>query len=252
MVSPDIYCVAGTEIFFFGNTGEPSRPLIFMLHGLKANAMSIFHYCRSLEEEGYNVITLDQRNHGRRYIDGRCNSCTGEHTAVNLLGMLAGIAKDISLILDFAPMRLGLSPKSVGMTGISLGGHATLVTMMLEKRINVGVSIIGTGEFVSLFKQCSLMDEAAAKNLDHPMVKRILKLYNPVNSPDTFSDRPLLMLNGEDDDIVTVDSAKRFAKKVSKHYTKPERFQLKEYTDTAHEVIGEMWDDTRNWFKKWL
>jgi len=247
MRTPDEFCVAGIECFFFGERDDRTRPLVFALHGVGGNATGMFGYCRQLREDGLNVIALDHRNHGRRYVDARHNSCKPE-----LLALLAGVARDIGLLLDFLPIRAQLEPNAVGMLGTSMGGCATLLTMMLEPRIAVGVAMVASGEFEFLFQKPGATSTQPECPADLSAVRKILARYDPIRAPATFADRPLLLLNGEEDPTVPVDSARRFAEAAAPHYTMPERFRFKTFPGVGHEITDTIWTDARAWLKRWL
>ena len=127
--------------------------MVFFTHGRTGSIVTMYWRCRELRDLGLIVVGLDQRNHGQRQIDIRCNAGWGPATPADMYGILVGTAMDVSLLIDLLPARLGIATDRVGMSGISLGGHATLLAMSLEMRIGVGAAIVGSGDFRTLMQR---------------------------------------------------------------------------------------------------
>jgi len=247
--------IGGIRLFLFGFKEAPAAPFVFVTHGRGGKAEHIFDYCRDLVKAGLAAIAIEQRNHGERLLDPAANEGWSRHHAADLYANFLGTAMDISLLLDFIPARLGIPIERVGMTGISLGGHATLMAMRLDARITAGAAIIGGGDYRRLMalraaeNQCPPEQFGDYFNAD--LEKTVLQ-YDPINYPEVFADRPLLMLNGGADRLVQPECNERFARALRSHYRHPERLKLSIYPETGHETPPAMMAEAVAWLKHWL
>ncbi len=245
-------CVAGMELHLFGVDDNASAPLVFVTHGRGGNVTDIFEPCRDLAAAGLIAIGIEQRNHGRRLVDARCNS---DNPADLLYSLILGTARDMSLLIDCLPARLGIAADRVGVTGVSLGGHVTQLVMALDPRVTVGASLIGSGDFRSLMELRAVKYGIAAEQFAafySPALDALVQRYDPINHADRFADRPLLLLNGASDDLVQAECNQRFEAALRPYYTHPDRLRLSVYPDVAHATPREMWAEAREWLTQWL
>lgn len=249
-------CVAGLEIDLFGTRDLPATaPIIFVTHGRCGMGLHCHDSCRELAAMGYIAIALDQRNHGRRLVDGRVNGDWSPSHAADMYGVFLGTAMDVVTLIDMIPARLGLTSDRIGMTGGSLGGHATLMAMALDPRIRVGVPLIGSGDYRRLMELRAASNKCPAKDFESffpPELDSIVKLRDPLYRAAVFADRPLLMLNGADDNLVQLECNQRFEAAARPHYKDGSKLKLVSYPGVGHAVPPEMWNEAKAWFKKWL
>lgn len=254
ITSPDFLtaCVAGLEIHLFGVNDQANAPLVFVTHGRGGNVTDTFDQCRALAALGLLAVAVEQRNHGRRLVDARGNN---DNPADMMYSIILGTALDISLLIDFIPPRLGLSTDRVGVTGASLGGHVTQMAMALDPRITVGASLIGSGDYRRLMElraaRHGIVEDQFA-TFYPPTLEELVQRYDPIHHPDRFADRPLLLLNGDSDDLVQVECNQRFEAALRPYYTHPERLRLSIYPGLNHETPPEMLAEARQWLVKWL
>ena len=249
-------CVAGIGIDIFGTEDLPATaPIIFVTHGRCGMGLHCHGSCRELAGMGYIAIALDQRNHGMRLVDGRANGDWGPTHAADMYGVFLGTAMDVVTLIDMIPARLGLTSDRIGMTGGSLGGHATLMAMTLDPRIKVGVPMIGSGDYRHLMELRAVANQCPAKDFDSffpPELDAVVRRRDPVNCAAVFADRPLLMVNGADDGLVQLECNQRFEAVARPYYKDGSKLKLVAYPGVKHEVTSGMWNDTKAWFKQWL
>ena len=245
-------CVAGLEIYLFGLEQQPSAPVVFVTHGRGGNVTHTFGTCRELAAAGLLAIGVEQRNHGRRMVDAQLNT---DNPADVLYALILGTVRDISLLLDFLPARLGRPLDRVGLTGGSLGGHVTQLAMAQDDRITVGASLIGSGDFRRLMELRAAKYQLPAEDFATfypPALDELVRRCDPIQHPERFADRPLLMTNGEADDIVQLECNQRFEAAVRPHYTHPDRLRLSVYPGVGHATPPEMCAEANAWLARWL
>jgi len=247
--------VGGIKLYIFGSEVNPGAPVVFVTHGRMGEASYVFDYCRDLAEVGLIAIALDQRNHGERLVDVKANEGWGINAAADMYSIIVGTAMDVSMLIDMIPARLDIPMDKVGMTGVSLGGHATLIAMCLDERIQVGVPIIGSGDYRRLMelraREYGCPKEDFVKYFP-PALEAAVRRYDPIHHGARFANRPLLMLNGSADNIVQPECNQRLRTILKAYYDDSSLLQLNIYPGVGHQVPAEMWNEALEWLKKWL
>ncbi|HEX2950801.1 MAG TPA: dienelactone hydrolase family protein [Armatimonadota bacterium] len=248
-------CVAGIETFIFGAQTNVGAPVVFVLHGRSGSAVGMFDICREIADEGMVAIAIDQRNHGRRMVDQRANGGWNSHHAADMYSSLVGTASDVSLLIDMLPACLGLPVQKVGVTGGSMGGHASMVAMVLDQRITVGAPLIGSGDYKHLMELRAAENACPAGEFSQffpPELAAAVEKYDPINHPELFADRPLLMMNGDADSLVQIACNQRFEAACRPYYQHGDRLCLSVYPGLGHACPEEMWREATLWLKRWL
>ncbi len=249
------HCVAGLAVTLFGRNENAGAPLVFVTHGRTGQAQDVFAHCHDLREAGFVAVAIEQRNHGRRLVDVRCNLGFGPRGGVSTFGVLVGTAMDVVALIDFLPACLGVRTDRVGMTGFSLGGFATLAAMALEPRIAAATAFIAGGCFYTFMEQLVANGQADADSFDanlSPALTAALQRYDAVHNAAAFADRPLLLVNGGADELVTLESNRRFEAAARPHYNHADRFRLSVHEEAGHEVNDRMWAEGVAWLRRWL
>ncbi|KAJ3163116.1 hypothetical protein HDU86_002285 [Geranomyces michiganensis] len=240
---PTQLVLGGLEVFIFGTVPPPrtgaSATAIFFLHGRHSSARESFAVCREFHTQLSKVlapnpapllITFDQRNHGTRLVDDARNGAWKDGNATHASDMYAlqwGTAVDVSTLIDTLPMALAVDVSAWGVCGISLGGHATLLALANEPRLECGVSIIGCGDYLSLMthraarmtKKAKTPEEAvllppASEAAVNRQLLALLRLRDPVNRPEAFAGKAVLLLNGGADPLVPAECNQGFIARV--------------------------------------
>lgn len=249
-------CVAGIEVYIFGwQPDQPPRPVVFLTHGRTGSISGRFPQLRELASLGLVAVGIDQRNHGRRIITQCRNADWDQQAPAFMYGTIVGTAMDVSLLLDMMPAQLGLAMPKVAMMGASLGGHATLLAMAMDKRIDVGAAMIPSGDYRQLMRLRCESNNVPADELPlylPPALEAAIARFDPINNAAMFADRPLLMTCGAVDPLVQPQTARSFHEAARPHYSQPDRLRLSEYPDVGHDVPPEMWQEVIAWLRCWL
>lgn len=248
-------CVAGLEVAVFGANENAGKPVVIVTHGRTGAAPQVYQYCRDLRELGLLAIAIDQRNHGRRMIDILRNGGWDRTHAADMYGIMIGTAVDIRTIIDMLPATLGIDSRRIGVTGGSLGGHVTLLAMAHDPRITAGVALIGSGDFLHLMELRAANNNCPPGQFDQyfpQSLRHVVKRHDPINNPAAFADRPLLMTNGDADNLVQLECNQRFEAAARAHYTRHHLLKLSVYKGVGHAVPPEMWNEGKEWLRKHL
>ncbi len=256
-VQPELFCVAGIEVAVMGREQNPGAPVVFVTHGRSGQLINTFSNLVGLAGAGFVAVGVEQRNHGRRIVDARINQGFGFTMGADMYGVTVGTATDIVTLMDFLPARLGVKTDRSGVTGGSLGGHTTIMTMGMDSRIRAAASLIGSGDFRRLIELraesygCPKPGETFEDYYPAGLEAAVAK-HDPSRHPERFADRALLLINGENDPIVPVECARRTFDSMLAHYTHPERLKLSLYPGVAHAVTPAMWSEGVAWLRQWL
>jgi dienelactone hydrolase len=169
-----------------------------------------YDYARQFVQRGYVVLAPDARAFGERAADGM--GCTWAMTAGLLLGKtLVGLRVwDAMRAIDYLQARPEVDPERIGCVGLSWGGTHTMYTAALDEQIKVAVI---SGYFDS-FKDM-LIDAGCCPCQYVPQLLRYADLPDIVS---LIAPRPLLLENGTEDPLYTLEVVQQEYAKVAQVY----------------------------------
>ncbi|MFF2625689.1 alpha/beta hydrolase family protein [Kitasatospora griseola] len=135
-------------------------PLIVLSPGFTMPRTELTALAEDLTSHGYIVALIDHtyENYGTTFPDGHTTTCVmcGKFlTREDWAGLDASRAKDVSFVLDrltdrphpaWRYARL-IDRSRIGMAGHSVGGAATVPTMLTDDRVRAGVNLDGSMDF---------------------------------------------------------------------------------------------------------
>lgn len=175
------HTISGLPVNIHGLSDLPSSAtkvhILVLLHplyrkqaffnGLAKRTLGEFydHYPNS-STEGLLVVTTDQRNHGERKVrEGTSNhnwSRANKTYAMDLISSYTGTALDAKMVLEWLPSYLPkhLTDMETGeskvgkviVAGVSLGAHATWVSLLEEGFCDAGCVIVGCADYRKLME----------------------------------------------------------------------------------------------------
>jgi len=172
------------------------------------------------------VVTFDQRNHGKRTVDGRGNRGwsrkADEHNerhAVDMYSMLVGAVKDLSFLIDVLPAYVFPNDERIigewVLAGFSLGGHAAWLGLRHEPRIRIGIPICGCPDYLALMEQRAerLGVPRTAPHFPGSLRALVRAHDDPVAAQPAaaaFAGKRVLVLSGADDMLVPWGASRAF------------------------------------------
>jgi len=234
--------------------GEPRKPLVICQHGFTGNKESMLQTCLRLANEGFVAAAMDAVKHGERR-DSHLLASLREDPS-QMFQVLIGTAEDVKTVIDYLGEVLGADQKISGMMGVSMGAITTLLVATMEDRLKAAVSVIVGADFQTLARKSSLERIGLPVGQMTQFVEsagELIKRYDPIHNVQRFRSIPLLLLNGELDDLVPLECAQSLYEALKPQYqATPERLKMKVYPGVGHEYTHEMEDDAVDWLKRHL
>lgn len=190
-------------------TARPPLPCVILMHGLGGSKEGMKPFWQELTKAGYACFAIDAQFHGERP--------KGPGGQALLLypysgrDALAQTVVDLRRGVDFLQTRDEVDGKRIGYAGVSMGAILGAITAGVDSRIAAAVLIVGGGDWDVLLAK-SVLSLAGDKNLKDKATREsvvaALDPLDPVRWVGRISPRPVLMINGELDNIVPVEANK--------------------------------------------
>lgn len=182
--------------YFIHSVLPNPKGTIILLHGIGGYKESYLGLSRILADNGFNVITYDQRGHGKS--DGRY--CTFGHYEKS----------DVSQFVDIALAKFPDLP--VGIHGSSMGGAVAIQALEHDKRIKFGIIestfntlenvVVEYGKGYFKFRSRWLAQRVLSKSAS-------IAGYQPFDIKPIESckniEQPVLMVHGDMDEKIPID-----------------------------------------------
>ncbi len=155
-----------------------------------------------LAEMGFIVLTYDAIGHGERMIPGNVHH-EGGWALLPLAETIAGwMVWDSMRAVDYLLTRPDVDPARIGITGNSGGGLNSLFTAAIDTRIRAAVVVGYTFEFNNWLKY-------AGSHCTCTQLPGLFRAMEWFEIAGLIAPRPLMMLQGDHDDIFPISGARR-------------------------------------------
>jgi len=234
--------------------GESRKPLVICQHGFGGNKEGMLGTILRLANEGFVAAAMDAVNHGERS-DPNLLANLGKDPSL-MFQMLIGTAEDVRTMIDYLGEVLGADQQKSGMMGVSMGAITTLLAATMEDQLKAAVSVVGGANFETLVRKSSLERIGLPVGQLTQFVEsagELIKRYDPIYNVKRFRSVPLLLLNGEIDDLIPLECAQSLYEALKPQYqATPDRLKMKVYPGVGHEYTHEMEDEAVDWLKRYL
>lgn len=215
-------------------------PLVITLHGLGGCKEKMLPSLYEFARTGCRAVALDIRQHGERPDAEAREARLGADYFGTTADMIEGTARDVSRLLDhFGAARAAIH-------GISLGGYIAFAALAFEPRLYAVSIAMGSPDWIGPLRRFGL-------GPGHPAYDRAVQL-NPLDLlPQTLPPRPLLMLHGTADEVVSPDGVAALEQRLRPLYAAhPHRLALELYPGLGHSYTDDMLRRSVEWVGKFL
>ncbi|MGV3723818.1 MAG: alpha/beta hydrolase family protein [Actinomycetota bacterium] len=253
------------------------RPAVLALHGTRGRKEGMEPWLTELAGRGFVACATDARWHGELAQGDYEDAIIESYRTGKGHPWLYETVTDTIRALDYLQTRTDVDGERIGMIGISMGGMNTWLTAAADPRVKVAVPCIGVTSFGYQLEKsqhgprCATLPrfhQAVAKSLGEPTVtarvarkawsKVLPGIADRFDCPrmlEAIAPRPLLILNGEDDDRCPLEGVRQCYAAANAAYKKAgaaDRLKLIVAPDTGHRVTDAQQTAALDWFVRWL
>mgnify|MGYP000892875781 FL=1 len=235
-------------ILFTPKGNEGLLPTIILYHGWGSNKESQRIRGFILSAVGYQVIIPDAIYHGERNpIDHETIEKPGKFFWETILKNLDEVGNIINELI----LRYHTDQDRIGVIGNSMGGFTAAGVFTHNPKIKASVVFNGSYGWENsnrIFKES--FGIKMTEDLKE-MEGRINKL-DPMNNLELLKNRPILMLHGDDDSVVSIESQRIFYQRIEPLYQNKQKIKFIEYPNLNHFVTTNMMEESISWFYRYL
>lgn len=216
------------------------HPAAIVQHGYGADKNDLLPLGEYLAERGFVILLPDAWGHGER-LPMHGSSYLNTLSADFIFETVRRTADDLGACLEYLLTRPDVQPDALSVAGFSMGGGVALMTGLLDERVGAIVSIAGMSpQDLSLLQLPGITPPSEE-------LRRWAETQNLTAALERFAPRPLLLIHGRQDDMVSPQASQLVYDAALPYYRDhPERLALKWY-DVSHMITVPMIVDAVEW-----
>lgn len=178
-------------------------PAIVFLHGIGQSKGFLQQICTPFNEAGFAMACFDQSMQGDREVEGIWNS------AVAFRKRPWKTINDTRRLIDYLQTHPEIDPERVYLVGASYGAITGTTATAFDNRIRASVLVVG-GANIRTMLDAPLIKNAVPNSLLHWLGKQVVAFMMKPADPKRYAagtaGRPILMLNGSEDTLVSPEA----------------------------------------------
>ncbi|HSH35096.1 alpha/beta hydrolase family protein [Schnuerera sp.] len=235
-------------ILFRPKEGKKLLPTIILYHGWSSNKELQRMRGFILSAVGYQVIIPDAIYHGER--NPLRNYDIDDATKYFWKTILNNI-EESHIIIEDAISKYGADSNKIGVIGNSMGGFTAAGAFTHNPIIKALVAFNGSCGWRNFNKRFKEFNEISITGQLEKIEGKVNKL-DPQNNLNLLMDRPILLLHGDSDNVVPIESQRIFYNKIKPMYKYKDKIKFIEYPNLNHFVTTNMMEESIAWFYKYL
>lgn len=248
-VTEQIITIKGIPALLFTPiTKTDLHPTIIFYHGWGSNKESQRFRGYILAALGFQVLLPDAIYHGQR---GTMDYDLRENAEKFFWKViLNNVAESKILFTEIVENYKG-DENRIGVAGHSMGGFSASGIFTTNKNIKALAVVNGScawNHTNHIFAEQLDLSYSPEDIEDDQHVNEI----DPINNVHQLVDRPILMLHGDRDSLVPIDSQRTFYKKIAPLYSDKAKINFIEYARLNHHLTTEMMEEMYKFFKTYL
>lgn len=197
---------------------------------------------------GYQVIIPCSIYHGERNSIDHSNP---ENAGKYFWNVILKNIDESNLIIYYAIEYLYADPNRIGVAGNSMGGFSSAGIFTSNKEIKALVVLNGSCNWE--YSNKLFMEALNITNLNPPKELEVnINRYDPIKNLDSIINRPILLLHGDNDTLVSIEAQRLFYNYVFHFWEDASRIGFIEYPKLNHFVTTNMMEEVAMWFNKYL
>jgi len=229
------------------NFRDDNPSTVILYHGWHSKKERNHFFAKILAYHGYRVIAPDLIHHGDRgilaYDNKRVLKKYFWEIVFQSMREFGGLMKD-------SVEKLEIEPDKIAIIGSSLGGFIGSGVFAHNKNIKALININGANAWEKVEELWKDLEGTGLANIRQ---KKTIKEYDPLRNRDDSVPRPILLLHGDKDTQIPVETQRYFYKEMEGTYRNtPEKLKLIEVPGLNHHKTLGMIEDAVNWLDMWL
>ena len=225
------------------DAGEKIPTAVFY-HGWSSNKETQRMRGFILASAGYQVVIPDAVYHGER---NPLNDYGPEAAIEYFWYVVFKNLEEYSVIEGDLVTKYGADPNRIAVMGNSMGGFTSGGIFTHNKNVKALIVFNGCCWWEDFNKKA---DVAITEKLEK-VIKKVEEL-DPMNNLNLLADRPILLLHGDSDTSVPVESQRVFYYRLSPMYINKEKIKLIEYPKLNHVITTNMMEESINWLGRYM
>ncbi|HCX61903.1 YqiA/YcfP family alpha/beta fold hydrolase [Sedimentibacter sp.] len=223
-------------------------PTVVFYHGWSSNKELQRLRGFVLSSVGYQVVIPDAIYHGER---NRLNDYGWDMAKQYFWDVIFRNLEEFNIIVREIVSKYNADSKKIAVMGNSMGGFTAGGIFTHNEYVKTLIVLNGS---------CGW--ENFNENIEEPIDKELVEKYdiiekkvtdmNPMNHLNLLKNRPILLMHGDSDSVVPIESQKCFYDKLNPIYEDKEKIKFIEYTNLNHFVTTNMMEESINWLGRYL
>lgn len=225
---------------------ESDLPTILLYHGWSSNKENFRFIAIVLAQNGYKVIVPDAVDHGVRATLDYENI---EVMRENFWRVVFETVKESELLIKEAIQKFGVNDQKIGVMGSSMGGFISSGIFAKNQDIKCLINMNGACAWEKAehsFKELHGIEFATQDQMTY------IKENDPMKFKETFYPRGILLLHGDSDTQVSINTQRYFYNEMKESYKDSDKIQLIESPGLDHYKTVKMLEDSVDWLSRFL
>ena len=192
----------GGALYGWWIPSEASAPTLILVHGWSRNVQRMMPYICALHPQGYNLLVFDARNHG--------SSTLTMHSPT-----VGTFTEDILDAVDYLLKSDKVSSSAIGLTGLSIGGGASVAAAGQDERIQAAITVGALSHPVKVmtaqFEERHIPKFVGSFLFEYMRLRHGIdfnKIAPVVHIPNAKAE--IMLIHGENDEIIPLEQANDF------------------------------------------
>lgn len=223
---------------------ENIKTIVFY-HGWSSDNINQVFRANIFANYGYRVVLPCARFHGER------GSLDYENEDVVKKYMLETIMHNI----EEAPAIFKYINEELKSDEIAVGGHSMgAITAgglyCFKKDLKMAFIYNGMNDWAYLVNEINKNKDIAKTPYEELRINDFFLDMNPVENRDSFKDRPIVLFNGAEDEVVNPEAQENFYREAVEIYTNKNLINFSKFEGTAHQLTTQMIDTSIKFSKE--
>jgi dienelactone hydrolase len=225
------------------------KPLVILFHGHLSHKERVLTQAYYLAQNELFVLVPDAYMHGER------NPYKKE---TDIFEVISKTSCEADALIDLYKNDERLDAWRFGIAGISMGGFVVYnYITKKQRRPKVAAAIISTPDYVSVMKTRTAAEYYQNRGIIpdsaemDEMIEKV-KRYQPLALYEAMKDIPLLMINGDKDEITSIEGSKKLYSLLEPLYSDKRALKLSIYKGVDHNLTYDMDIETADWIAHYL